>query len=57
MRDDHQLEVPLRRTLVDDVRQRGGDAPNVLAVQVGGGLVQGDDAAVRCASLIASVLS
>ena len=52
MRDDHQLEVPLRRTLVDDVRQCGGKAPNVLAVQVGGGLVQGDDAAVRWASLM-----
>ena len=46
MCDDHQLEVPLRRALVNDVRQSGGEALDVLAVEVGGGLVQGDDAAV-----------
>ena len=46
MGDDHQLEVPLLRSLVGNVCQGVGQAVHVLLVQVCGGFVQRDDAAV-----------
>ena len=44
--DNHQLEVPLPGSLSNDLTQSSGQAVDVLSVQVGGRLVQGDNATV-----------
>mmetsp|Transcript_13702 Transcript_13702/g.29420 ORF Transcript_13702/g.29420 Transcript_13702/m.29420 type:complete len:268 (-) Transcript_13702:342-1145(-) len=51
VRDDNELEVLLVAASHHDAAQRLGQARRVLCVQVGGGLVEGEDAAVEAERL------
>lgn len=55
MRDDDHLEVALAHAVLDDLGQRERQPLDVAAVQVGGGLVQRQDAALSDAGTIFSV--
>ena len=51
MGDDHQLKIGLRRTLRHDVAQSFRQGCCVGLIQVSGGLIQRQDAAVQAESL------